>query len=129
MRNYNFENLKANTLDIIDNFFAIHDVETPFTANDIGLHGSQCACFVRAEIFEVVGSVEVWYKIDEDTMKRGEAKIYRLREMPYEIREAVLISKINNIAKKVNNTKSCISLLSDSLREYANEIDKLNAMR
>lgn len=129
MRNYNFENLKSETLDIIDSFFATHSVETPFTANEIGLHGSQCACFVRAEIFEIVGSVDVWCKVDEDTMKRFEANVYRLREMPYQIREAVLLSKIENVTRKANLAKGNIAWLSDSLREYANEIDRLNAMR
>lgn len=129
MRNYDFKNLKTDTLDIIDKFFATHSVDTPFTAEDIGLHGSQCACFVRAEIFEVVGSVEIWYKVDEDTMKRGEAKVYRLLEMPYQIREAVLLSKIENITRKVNLAKMNITFLSDHLRRYADEIDRLNAMR
>lgn len=129
MRNYDFKNLKTNTLDLIDNFFATHSVNDLFTAEDIGLNGAQCACFVKAEIFEIVGTVEIWYKIDEDTKKRGEANVYKLLEMPYQIREAVLLSKIDSIARKVEFAKMKIACFSEDLRKYADEIDRLNAMR
>ena len=47
-----------------------------FKASEIGLKGAQMRVLMRYNVVKVVRTEECWFKVDEDTMKKGSVNVY-----------------------------------------------------
>ena len=89
-----------------------------FKASEVGLKGPQMRVLMDMRVVKVVRTEECWFKVDEDTMKRGSVNVYSFD---------VEVSELMNEVRKAKRKEICeeIASLEARIYELTNELNKM----
>ena len=94
--------------------------EIEFKASDLGFNGNALCGLKGYGFLKIIGKEECWYKIDDETMKKGYTNIYRFRlaDVDPKLFEDIKEAKVQKIEKRIERLKA-------SLLNAYNELDKI----
>lgn len=92
-----------------------------YTAKELGIKGATASILVRMGVLEIVGMQEVWFRVDEDNMRRGEINVYRINKQGMHnakgFLEHVKAEKEQNLQKRIANLEMQIDDFKEELRK------------
>lgn len=83
-----------------------------FKASDVGLSGATLKVLCDFGYVRIIDSVEIWYRVNDDTMKRGYANVYSFD------------TDVSNVYNQVRDYK--ISQLEDRKRELFEKLYQID---
>lgn len=106
-----------NVIGILENARGNFD-NLEFKASEVGLKGAQMRTLVDKKIVKVVRTEECWFKINEDTMKKGSVNVYS-----FDVDVSELMNEVHNFKKR----EICreIAKLEARICELENELNEL----
>ena len=105
-----------NVLNILENTRGNSD-NLEFKASEVGLKGAQMRVLMDMRIVKVVRTEECWFKIDEDTMKRGSVNVYSFDVEVSELMDEIRKEKRKKIYEEIAKLKARIYELTNELNE------------
>lgn len=82
-----------------------------FKASEVGLKGAQVSALQNYGIIKVIRTEEVWFKIDEDTMKKGSVNVYVFDTDVSELMAEIKSHKIKELYKRIEAHEQAIAEL------------------
>lgn len=104
-------------IGILENARGVFD-NLEFKASEVGLKGAQMSVLMSMGVVKVIRTEECWFKIDEDTMKRGSVNVYSFD---------VDVSELMNEVRKEKRKQICeeIEMLEARIYELTNELNRM----
>ena len=110
---------KVNFIEVLTPILKVNP--KTFKASDFNLRGATCKVLEDYGFIKEIDKEECWYRVDEDTMKRGFIKRYCLAMLAEEFIDFMLDAKIYEIKRSERK----LDMLAREHKEESKTLDKL----